>query len=283
MSKQSFGSRSLLVALLVVPLPILVTPLIVHPQGNNTRHKAFAGPLDSECPYPIIEGTAGRKDPTAISQIDQFSAFVPLADGQGVEGKGTATFGSGKNARQLQASFDIEAHGHFRMDVEEGNAVRSLRMTGDRAQARRGDGPIEEVNDSDFANPLAIPLQLKEVANRQDASVIDDGIVTVNDRQLSRITITLFRTHIGNPVAASFYFDPQTHILTHAAFIGHSGTNQALVYLKVVTYASYKRVESALLPTEYVETMDGQPLMTLQLSSANLSASHSGSYFTFER
>lgn len=250
-------------------------------QQRTTRNRTFFGPSDSEYSYPSVEGKAGQRDPGALTEISQAVAATTPPEGTGVEATGFEILGSGKSARQLSVSIAIEQHGRFRMDTGAGDTGRSLRFAKNSGEVRQGGGPVGILDDADFGDPLALPVHLQEIANRPDAAVVNDGSIRAGQQRFNKVTITLFDTRTGIPVAASLYFDAASHLLIKSVFLAHSAGAISRQYLKVVTYSDYSSIQSLEFPLEYTESMDGQPLIALKLTSANASSSHNESYFAF--
>jgi hypothetical protein len=262
-------------------LLLLVLPNTVTAQQLNAHRKTFIGPYDSEYSEPVAEGKIGEKDAAAMAEIKQSVAAVALPEREGIDAHGLLTSGSAKSEQQFPASIAIENDGRFRMDVQKPGGVFSIRLIGHDGRARRETGVTDTLNDIDFGNPLSMPSQLLEIANRKDAAVVDDGLVVIGDYRMHKVTVTLFHPQLGDPVAASFYFDSVNHLLQKSALVNHSATSSSLKYLRVVTYGSYGMEKAVMFPHEYSETVNGQLIMTLKITSANLTSRRNDSYFTF--
>ena len=274
-------SRTALFVLLVVSLFVVANSDKTRAQQPLVRHKTFSGPYDSEYPYPIAEGKAGQKDPAALAEIRQSMSATALPEQTGIEAQGVLTRGSGKTERQSSASFVIENGSRFRMDVQEKDNTSSIRIDGRAGQAKWGNKTIESLDDIEFGYPLALPSQLLEIASRKDAAVVDDGVFVVGEHRMNKVTITLFMPRLGNPVSSSFYFNASTHFLEKSTFVNHSATNRSLEYLEIVTYEDYRQDQSVMIPHEYLETVNGQLVMTMKITGASVTSRHDDSYFTF--
>lgn len=250
-------------------------------QQRSARVRTFAGSYDSEYSYPIVEGKAGKRDLSAVDEIKQATDETTLSEGLGIEAKGLVSVGTGKTERQYSVSLAVEKHGRFRMDSGEGDTQRSIRSGKNGVQVKQGNGLTGTLNDVEFGDPLALPEHLREIINREDSSVVEDGLVSIDKQHFNKVTVSLFNTKTGIPVAASFYFDTETHLLRKSVFSQHVVANNHREYLKVVTYSDYRTIQSVLYPLEYTESVDGQLLMSLKLTSAHMAASHNESYFTF--
>ncbi|MGA2654124.1 MAG: hypothetical protein ABSF28_26685 [Terracidiphilus sp.] len=250
-------------------------------QQPNPQRKTFIGPYDSEFPYPVAEGRIGEKDAAALAEIKQSVGATGFPERAGIEAQGLYTNGSAKTEQQFPASVAIEKDGRFRLDVQKRNGIFSIRLALRSGQAMRESGLTYTVHDIDFGEPIAMPSQLLEVADREDAAVVDDGDVVIGDYRMRRVTITLFHSQMGDPAAAAFYFDPLSHLLEKSVLVSHSGTNRSLEYLKVITYGSYRAEQGVTLPHEYSETVNGQLIMTLKITSANVTSRHDDTYFKF--
>lgn len=259
----------------------LVDSHFVDAQRSKSINKTFTGPNDSEFPYPTQEGKMGQSDPAALAEINQSVASSLVPEHAGLEVTGTLTSGPGDAQQQYPVSFVIDNGRRFRLDIQKPKGTRTLRIDGDKGKAKQGNDTIQELEDIEFVNPLGLPSLLQEIAGRKDASVVDDGVFVVKDHSMNKVTITLFRTRFNVPVSASFYFDSATHTLEKGVFVEHSLGNRSLKNLMVMTYGGYRKDQSVLLPHEYSETINGQLLMTLKVTTTAITPGHDNSYFSF--
>ncbi len=266
-----------LIALLLVPL----LSETLNAQQSETRRKTFVGPFDVNYSYPIPEGKIGQRDIVAMTEIKEAAAVTALPERGCVEVQGLFTSRPGRTERQFSASVAIESNHRFRLDVQKPDGVFSIRLTNNNGQVKQETGKIDSLDEIDFGEPLAMPWQLLEITNRRDSAVIDDGIITVDGYRMHKITVTIFQPQIGGPVAAAFYFDPSNHLLQKCALINHGAANRYLQYLLVLTYGDYRTEQGVLTPHEFWETVNGQLIMRLNVTSANLTSRHDDSYFTF--
>jgi hypothetical protein len=250
-------------------------------QQPQTRIMPFVGETDTEYPYPAQEGGSGQKDPTAVACIQKATASSLVPDGSAIEVIGTLTSGSGNTEQHYPVTIAIDHGSRFRMDIQEPDGLHTLRISGADGKTKQGEKTTQEVEDVEFVNPLGAPSLLAEISKRSDAAVIDDGIFTVDNHSMEKVTVTLFQTRYGGPVAASFYFDSTTHMLEKAAFIEHSAGNRSLKSLLVIAYGDYRTEQSVLIPHKYTETMNGQVVGTVTVTSASITGRHEGSYFSF--
>lgn len=252
-------------------------------KAQQVKHggKTFSGASDTEIPYPSPEGTSGQKDPGTLSEFKSYLAQSSPPEDKGVDAVGVLTSGPINNQEHFPVSFAIDSGNRFRLDITKADGLRSFRINGAGGHIQEPGQSLPELGDSEGLDPLAFPMALLELASRKDASLVDDGVVTVNEQTMRKLTITLFDTRLGNPTAVALYFNNSDHTLRKSAFIEHSHSNQSLEYLKVTTYGDYREEESVLLPHEYSETINGEPTMSLKVTSISIATSHDDSYFSF--
>lgn len=249
-------------------------------QQMKEKRRTFFGPSDQDIPYPSQEGKPGERDFGAMEEIKAATASSIVAENSALDMKGTLTIGPKDNAQELAVSIAIETDLRFRLDIEKDSGTQTSRINGNIGQVKQGKNTPQALEDIAFVSPFSLPMLLPQIADRKDAAVVDDGVVQIGNQSLHKLTITLFQTRFG-PDAACFYFDPRTHTLQKGAFLEHSVGNRTITYLTVVSYGEYRKEQDLLLPHWYSQTMDGQPVMTILVTSASIAARHDTSFFSF--
>jgi hypothetical protein len=272
---------TVLVAVLVTPLVIAGEVDMASAQQPNIRTKTYSGPYDSEISYPIVEGRIGQKDPAAMAEITATVASISLPEQSALELKGFVAHGSRDSDQRRPASLVIESGSRFRMDIQESYGVGSVRISGGIGQMKRLNGATEPLVDIEYGDPLALPSQLLNIVDRADAAVIYDGRLVGGGRTMDKVTVTLFRPRVGGPLAASFYFDPETHLLEKSVFVDRGAINHSLEVLRVVSYGDYRKEQSITVPHEYLETVNGHKLMTFTVTETDVTVRHDDTYFVF--
>lgn len=250
-------------------------------QKAKSHPRVFSGPYDGDLPYPSQEGVIGQKDPAAMAEIRLAMTADTVTAQAELEIAGTITEISGNNQQAYPASLAVGTDGRFRLDLKKNEGIRTLRINGDMGKVKQGNQVASDLEDSEFYNPLAIPFLLSEVASRKDASVVEDGPVTLDGRHMNKVTITLFQVRYGGPISASVYFDSDTHLLWKSVLVEHSLGNRSLKYLTVTTYEDYRRDQSILLPHDFSETVNGSATMRFKVTSMSITPNHDASYFSF--
>lgn len=261
-------------------------------QTNFTR---IYGPADRDVAVPEPPGMLGKYDPAALSEITDHLKAVESSSWTDLKANGQITYprGEGGNSEIDDASLSILGGQDFRLDVTTPKGVRSIRI------AWRV-GAIEEADGSKVFLPqataalglMAFPQLRAEDLSGGKASVIDDGMATVDGQALHRVALvyplqatpagkTVPAAPTGQKVAVDLYFDPTSHLLIKSVdVITLSGAGNQR-FLRCTTYGDYRQVNGALIPYKYIQSLNGQLLWMLQLSEVQLGTGLTRSAFIF--
>lgn len=258
-------------------------------QSVAAHRPTFRGKYDSEFSFPVIEGRPGQKDPGALKEIqDSVSASSPL-DWQGIEAKGTFTIGVGEEAQNSPATLVLEKADRYRFDIQTENGERSIRSRDGIEAIKSSTGEIRGLPFVQLGTRIILPSQLLEIVNRENFTVIDDGVRLIGGKQMHQVTVIYpIRPQLPgaayskeNFAAVVFYFDPVTHFLLKSVSENSASEGGAQKMLKVITYGDYRTVQGASVPFIYFETNNGQPGGTFRASEVLVTSHHEMSYFQF--
>ena len=274
-SCNSFPGRALSLQLLGI--------CMVAGKAQQPKHplRTIYGSTDADIQIPLPEGIPGQKDPSALSAVTDYINQSLSPKDKEIDVVGVLTLGSGNGQERLPVSFAIASGNKFRLDVMGGHGLRSFRINGSEGHIQEPDQKAVGLGDSEGLDPLAFPMALLDLVHRKDSSLVDDGIATIDEQKLHKLTITLFSTRLGKPIGVALYFNTGDHTLRKSAVIEHSRGDDSLKYLKVTTYGDYREEDSILLPHEYSESINGQPAMSLKVTTISVIANHDDSYFSF--
>lgn len=264
---------------------LLATLTVCIPANAQTSFTRIYGPVDRDIPVPALVGALGRKDAGALAVLQAYRKAVNVADWQGMQASGTYT-DSAENTGS--ATLTILNGGQFRLDVETPNGERSTRISGSVGQILEANGKTNTLPPATArAGLLAFPQLLVTNFPAPDTSLIDRGLTRISGALLHRITLEepVFpdadATSSQVAVVTDLYFDPSTNLLIKSATaVRLSGADREL-YLVVITYGDYQKVQDMLVPCLYSQSLNGQPQWTLRLNSPTLQSSVDSSYFVF--
>ena len=163
--------------------------------------------------------------------------------------------------------------------------MRIMRKAG---QLQKPDGTLSTLP-VDVALAGIFPFESPRRARfpEDSTSLIDHGMITLGAANLHRVTIEEKSVGISssaraNTVLTDFYFDSSSHLLVKSAtFVPVPGARNVR-FLFVTTYSDYRVVGTTLVPFRFEQTMDGQPLETLQLTTVTLAPTLASAYFRFD-
>jgi hypothetical protein len=238
-------------------------------------------------PIPTSTGRLGQREEAALTEVVQHLTAVGSTPWAGMQGTGKINYGS-----DVQNSFNATLSnlgGHnFRLDAQTKKGEMSIRIRDRLGKIRSGDGVMSNIP-PDTAMVGLFPFQLPRLGSfpRPGTSLVDHGLSNIGGTNLRRITFEFAgmgrnpTTKMQETTAIDLYFDPTSHLLVRSSAYVLIPETRNLRLLSVVTYADYRKVGSSLIPFRYVETMEGQPYWTLQLSEVHLNPSLNATYFEF--
>jgi hypothetical protein len=256
------------------PLPAFILSAVV---SFALPACAQSSPPTLDVAVPVVTGTLGHIDASALSELTLHRQAVGSAPWIGMQGTGQITYGSDETP--YPATLTIVGSRRFRLDVQIPTGPISTRING-RV------GNIQEPGGKTF--PLApetassgiFQFELPRLADLQtSSSVVDHGVNVTDGMNLHRVTIEQPLTHQKN-IATDLYFDPKTHLLVKTANAIHPH-GARINLLRVITYGDYRSVDGVMIPFLYTQSLDGQKQWTLQLSEVQLNPSIQSNYFDF--
>jgi hypothetical protein len=278
-SIRTFSVRILTIFLL------FVMAASVSGQSQFTR---IYGPQDQDVPLPQFVPATGTKDANALQTIQAFLAAVNTTAWAGIQASGTFTVVGSQQATPLAATLTIAGGDDFRLDLATPSGTQSIRI----------DGPFEVIQEADGkkhslptlaakAGLLAFPKLLASEFSVANATILDNGMITISGGSLHRITVeeplyaSAAQATGANTSVMDLYFDPTSHLLIKSAVSVPISWSDRERYLEVTTYSNYQAVNGLLIPLICFRTINGQPEWTLQLNSVLPLPSLASSYFHF--
>jgi hypothetical protein len=252
---------------------------------SNTND--FAVTQEAGLPVPITTGVLGRSDASALGEIRAYVAAVSPTAWTGMQGTGTITLGL-EDKTESAAVLSNRGGDRFRLDVTTKTGKESTRIHGFIGKTQGSSGRMFSI-DPVTASAGIFPFELPQVAilRVHAFTLIDHGLVNSGNGKLRQITFEYgsvgknFATQKRNTAAIDFYFDSSSHLLIKSVNTEMIDGNPRAHFIVSVTYGDYRHVGSSMIPFLYIETINGQPSRTLQLSTVQLDPTFSPKYFEF--
>jgi hypothetical protein len=240
---------------------------------------------EQRLPSPSTTGILGKKDASALAEINAHLQAVGAGGWQSLEATGTLTFPDGTSHA---ASLFLAGSKLQRLDIEMESGSRSIRLGGfaGRFQDERGNkGSLPPATAS--AGIVAFPRIWADAATSSKVSLYDQHLYTGTGSNFHRITIEYAlevpsRSFFGNKTAATdLYFNPSTHLLDYSvdAVTFNGPARQSLS--RVTSYEQYQQFNGVKVPTTIKQYLNGQLQWTLLLSQVTENATHSADTFLF--
>lgn len=266
-------------------------------QSSFTR---VYGSTDRDVPLPAAAAPLGRYDSAALSEIVEHLKVVGTGPWTDLQGTGQITYPAGGSGDSEVDSAVLSVLGarNFRLDVTTPKGIRSTRIAWHAGAILDTDGTKAFLPEATAAFGLVeFPRVRAEDLSGGNASVIDDGFVTVNGQALHRISLVYPFIPVSariNPasqalpalkpatdLAVDLYFDPTSHLLIESAELiklAGAGNQQ---FLRCTSYGDYRQVGGSLIPYRYIQSLNGETLWVLQLNEARLGVGLTASSFHF--
>lgn len=224
---------------------------------------------------PVITASNMRVDPKAVAVLTAYKDAIGGSDWRGMHATGSLVYANSQDS--VSASLSILPNNRERLEVDHPDGSSVFLVNGNHglisyAGARkRGIEPLSALTG---LVPFGRPLDALTAASGY--SLIDQGEAVVQGQTFHRVSIGIPLASkqpqlAGSPAQATLdcYFDTATHLLNKAAaYIAIPGTSR-LALLRVTTFANYQRVGQLMFPMQISETVNGQAIWTLTLTSAD--------------
>ena len=246
------------------------------------------GAYDSEIQVPVSDQKPlGYSDASALAELVAYTVAVGGSAWTGLTASGNISFGGATDT--MPASLLMLPGNRVKLDVTKPEGHEITVYNGVRGSITHADSKKTLLAPKGAASGLApfdIPLNAAKAG--LGFSIVDRGSTVVQDRVLHRISIEvaipqkdLFPYEKDNRSVVDLYFDPSTHLLVKTACMIPIPGSSLPVLLKIDSYSAYQRVGTLLLPTTIDETINGQPVSKLVLTSFNANNMPSSKDFTF--
>lgn len=244
---------------------------------------------DGDVIVPVKTGILGQKDPAAVAELAAHLAAVGGGPWTGLQGVGKITY-AGDSSTPYDATLSNLHSDDFRLDAGASSGQTSLRIHRFIGKTKASDGTISVLPPETALSGL-FPFEIARMdmtsARASQISLLDHGLTAIGNASLHRITVEIPsighnpKTGMQQTHVIDLYFDPATHLLIKSVAYDSLSDTRKVNFLFVVTYGDYRSVGNALVPFRYVETMEGAPYWTLQLSTATLTPTLTSKDFEF--
>jgi|GEM_PF-1907765 len=262
----------------------------LQPSASESTPAAVISPLDHSVFAPTASAPLGQADAAAATELKAAnSALAGSTSWTGLQATGTITYAT--DPTQFNVTLSNLGSNKFRLDTQTQTGVESIRISGRVGRVQSEDGTVTAI-DPDTAIMGIFPFEIltKGASPGKNTALVDHGTAsTATGQSAHRVTFEL-SSILRDPATKSqktlpidLYFDPATHLLIKSVSSVLIPGARLVPFLSVVTYSDYRTVGTSLIPFHYVETINGQPYRTLQLTSAQTNPTLSQTYFQFER
>jgi hypothetical protein len=252
--------------------------------------RVIAGQYDNQFGFPAKVAASGQKDAAAVQWIKRYLSIVSQGEWRGLTVRGSLVLGQDEQAKH-EATITLDPAGRSRLDFSTGRGTRSIRMNNGVGGVVLEDGHVSRYPASvSEAGLFVTPFALKDALENESASLIDDGVVTVETARFRKITYSrpMVRSASGQPVSSlilplviDLYFDPASHLLVKTVDGVHLSSGEKHSHLRVITFGDYRSLQGAESPFSYQETLDGQLSWRLTADEVQAGSTRDASFFSF--
>lgn len=257
--------------------------------ASQSPAQGTLSPLDHSVYTPVASAPLGQADQAATAELKaSIAACIGTQAWGGFQGTGTITYAG--DANRYTITLSNLGSNKFRLDTTTPTGVESIRISGPVGRIQTEAGTITAI-DPDTATMGIFPFEIvtKAALPSKTNSLIDHGSALTGGQSFHRITLEL-PSSLRDPVVKTWkalpidlYFDPTTHLLAKSVNHILIPGGRLVPFLSIITYSDYRLVGTSVIPFHYVETIDGQPYRTVQLSSVQTNPSLPQDFFHFER
>ena len=244
------------------------------PASSPTAMTAMTIPAPTPVSGPVHADTA------ALAEIAQYesAAFHPTA--QGMTLVGTVTIGAAQTT-SYAAQFTSGEGKSFRFDVHSPHE-ESLRGYGNKLARKTAQGQQKALPGSIFGGPFVTPDALKSLAGTPAVSIADRGTVTVDGRQLRKVTLSESVTGaVQGRLSGDLYFDPGTHLLAFSVTQAQVEGRAVPPITRVIEYEGYSIEEGVSIPRKFTEIDGGRVGFVFNVKQASFNSSVDNAQFHF--
>ena len=258
------------------------TAKLIRAQNQTTRINGFD---DQDVTAPATTGILGQTDAAALLEIQQYLNLTGSIGCQTIQGSGTIQYEQPDGAR-FPVTLSMQRGMGFRLDATTEKGIQSTRIFGSSGVTHDADGTVERLLPETAVTGLVQIQTLPcAVLAARNASFVDHGISSAN--HLHRISLESGLTPGLRNAAANktsvidFYFDPTSHLLLKSVTSIQISGARYQNFIRTITYSDYRSISDALIPFHYQESLNGEPIWTLQLSLVQVDVKLPASYFKF--
>ena len=285
---SSSGRRSRFFSTIARCLQIGLLSLPVWSAAAQQLSSRVQGASDQEVPIPTSShNPLGYSDASARAEL---TAYKVATGGSGW----TSMTASGKisydgTAETLPASLLILPGNRAKLDVTKPDGHDTTVYNGNRGSITHSGSKKVLLAPRGAACGFApFDLPLHAAQGGQQFSIVDHGSMLLEGTTLRRISVEvaipqkdLFPYEKEDRSVVDMYFDPATHLLMKTASLVPIPGSSRTVLLKVNNYSGYQRTGRFLLPTTIDETINGQTIWKLVLSSLDVTKAPAKEDFAF--
>ncbi len=257
---------------------------LVLPAWSQNQSTRIYGITDSDVSVPTATGIIGRADPSALQEINAYLAATNTTNCPAMQGTGTIQY-PGTHEGTLPATLAFQSGTESRLDIVTPQGTRSTRIVGSSGVIRYENGSRQQLSPESATTGIVQLSALPCVLMAQGpASYIDRGIASTN--RFHRLTLeTPLAPEARTPAHATsvidFYSDPTTHLLLKTVTLIRIPGARNQDFIRTISYSNYQKVDGVLVPFTYQESLNGEPIWSLQLTQVQLNTQNADSYFRF--
>lgn len=236
------------------------------------------GSEDQVIPLPLQNEASGREDIGALQEIVNYLKAVQVGSWKGLQGSGSFS----RDGKEIaKASLAILGSDYYRLDLQSGDGITSTRISGNSGFVSETDGKRTQLPASTVRLGIMVfPRIFQDSFPSPATGLIDDGTVQIAGQVLHRITVSE-EIAPGERTSVDLYFEQGSHLLVKSAALSRIDARDPNQYFIVTSYEDYRKVEGALIPHRYTETINGQLQWRLQMTDVSLAPNVDNAYFQF--
>ncbi len=243
--------------------------------------QASAAAVAATLPVPAPVPGPAHADKAALAEISEYEALTFSPGNSVITITGHTTIGEPKQNRTYGSSMILSADRRFRFDVHSPQE-QSIRSSGALIKKQEADGKTVALPETLFGSPYVSSGVLKQIAANPAISIEDHGTLTVDGKQMHRITLsTSAKTIHMRPLCADLYFNAGTHLLTYSVAPYFSSTAQRFPINQVVQYDMYSPENGVEMPHRFILSGNGVPGLTFIAEQVSTTNSADNTQFQF--
>lgn len=256
--------------------------------------QAASGPASPLGNRPQLPPVVAASDPQAVSVATQVlnaaGGLQALSTIQDYTATGQITYYWA--GQEIQGPVMLRGRGldQFRLDAQLPEGTRTWAVSHGIGKLQKGDGtenPIPGHNAINMGSLTFPSLYLSLASLAANATISSVGTAQINGVNALQIRVQRHYPASQDPqgvlaqlTTRDFFIDPSTYLIVGTEFMTHPTKTFTVSLPEDIYFSNYQRVNGVMVPFAVTETINGQKIWSLQLSSIQFNGGLSDADFT---